>query len=91
MRWYPARSKPVKGEVPGTRHKWGPVVTFVLQFQDGSDERRISIRLPIWGMYYAIDTDELRWGQLTFQYCGQRGCFLAARFPVERSTVDTDG
>ena len=49
------------------------------------EERRISIKLPVWGIYYAINIDEERWGELTFQYCGQRGCFFAPVFPPEMS------
>jgi hypothetical protein len=91
MRWYPKKQKAVEGTVPGTTHEWGPFKTFVLRFRDGTEERRIGIKLPVWGMYYVINNDELRWGQLTFQYCGQRGCFFAAVFPEQESTVDTTG
>lgn len=88
MRWFPKKLKSVECVVPGTTHEWGPLKIFVLRFRDGTEERRIGIKLPVWGMYYSINTDEERWGQLTFQYCGQRGCFFAPVFPEQRSTVD---
>lgn len=52
------------------------------------EERCISIKLPVYGLYYAMNTDEERWGQLTFQYRGVRGCFFGPVFPPEPSTVD---
>lgn len=55
------------------------------------EEWCFSIKLPIWGMYYAISNDSMRFGQLTFQFRGIRGCFVAAVFPVEKSMVDTHG
>ena len=48
------------------------------------EERCISIRLPVWGYYYAINCDAECWGQLTFQYRGVRGCFFGPVFePVQ--------
>lgn len=44
------------------------------------EERCISIKLPVYGYYYSINTDEERWGQLTFQYRGVRGCFFGPVF-----------
>lgn len=55
------------------------------------EERRISVKLPVYGYYYAINVDEERWGQLTFQYCGQRGCFFAPIFSVEGSGMSSIG
>jgi hypothetical protein len=85
IRKFWAFPKRVNREVPRSRHEWGWFSTHVLEFRDGSQERRIGIRLPVWGYAYSINTDEIRWGQLTFQYCGQRGCFLATRFPPENN------
>lgn len=46
-----------------------------------SADRCISIKLPVYGYYYCINDDSEQWGQLTFQYRGARGCFLAPVFP----------
>ena len=44
------------------------------------EERCVSIKLPVYCYYYSINTDEVRWGQLTFQYRGVRGCFFGPVF-----------
>ena len=44
------------------------------------EERAIIIKLPVFGMYYSINCDEERWGQLVFRYYGQRGCCFGAVF-----------
>ena len=77
--------KRVAREVPRSRHELGPFKTWIIEFDDGSQERRIWIDLPVWGYCYSINQDAVRWGRLTFQYCGQRGCFLATRFPPENN------
>lgn len=92
--WFPPRSTEFRPDPPGKpidAKKW--FQTWVLKGRDKAgqpvEERCISIKLPIWGMYYSINSDDDRWGQLTFQYRGRRGCFLSPVFPIERSTVDT--
>jgi hypothetical protein len=70
--------KRIKREIPGSRHEWGPFKTWVIEFDDGSQERRIWIDLPVWGYCYSINQDMIAWGHLTFQYCGQRGCYIGA-------------
>lgn len=68
--------KRVKGEVPGSRRQWGWLSTWLVAFEDDTDERRVQIKLPFYGHTYSIASDDVRWGQLTFQYCGQRGFFI---------------
>lgn len=48
---------------------WGK--TAVIRNRDGSDERIIVIRLSSWGMGYAINRDEMCWGQRVLMYRGR--------------------
>src|SRR5271168_2193927 len=68
--------KSIRGEVPGSRRELGWFSTWIVAFGDGTDERRVQIKLPFFGNTYSINTDDVRWGQLTFQYFGQRGCAI---------------
>lgn len=78
--------KPIAQDAHLDNGRW--IQTWILKLRstktgDQVEERRISVRLPIYGYYYAINVDEERWGQLTFQYCGRRGCFFAPIFKAE--------
>jgi len=80
-RW--SEFKVVSPPTPHALKRW--VCSWVITLKDKRtgelvEERRISIKLPIWGYYYSINFDDERWGQLSFQYCGRRGCFLAPIF-----------
>lgn len=73
---------------PGQRvnqRTWGWVSTWVTKFHDGTDERGISIRLPVFGHAYSINKDEILWAQLIFYYLGTRGCVIGAYFPPENN------
>jgi hypothetical protein len=80
MRNFRKRPAYVNRIEPGSEHEWGWFKTFILNFQDGTSERCIGIKLPIWGYAYSLNDDDIHWAQLTFQYRGQRGCFLAPWF-----------
>lgn len=84
----------VEGQPPWLSNRW--FQTWVLKLRNMrtgelTEERCISIKLPVFGYYYSINTDAERWGQLTFQYRGQRGWFFAPIFSADDGGTSSAG